>query len=252
MTTANQEPSLQTALQDPHPCRVCMGKLSWFLGWRLLIWNRKAPPTSLQSASRQGKFLTYSSCLGDELSGFIIKLLGDRSIPETSLLSEEQAHITYGSFSLQDLKAATALPSAPARALSWPSGRCSVGSLWSSHLMHFLLLVQSGMKRSLGWSSLASLFLFAGSKVSAHLALGPIPPGCFLCCPTISQVPAHWKWPQKLLLLSNNKRESEGIRLGTRWRAASLKFTSKSTQDKSKLSQLLPPPLWRAWWWCFS
>lgn len=83
MNTANQKPSLQIALQDPHPCRVCMGKLSWFLGWGLLIWSRMAPPTSLQSASRQRKLLSYSSCLGDKLSGFIIKLLGDRSIAES-------------------------------------------------------------------------------------------------------------------------------------------------------------------------
>ena len=230
-----------------------MGKLSWFLGWILLIWSRKASPTPLHSASRQGKLLSYSSCLGDKLSGFIIKLLGDRSIAEMSLFSEEQAHITCcGRSSLHELKAATGLPSVPARALSCPDRRGSIGSLWFSHLLHFSLFLQSGMKRSLGWCSHASPFLSAGSKVSAHLALGPIPPGCFHCCPTISQVPAHWKWPQNILLLSNSNHELEGICLGTRQRGANLKFASQSIQGKCKSSQLLPPPLCRTWWWCFS
>lgn len=68
------------------------------------------------------------------------------------------------------------------------------------------------------------------------------------CLPsTFSQI----KWPQKLLLLSDNKNESKRICLGTAQRGASLKFATKSIQDKHKLSQLPPPPSCGAWWWRF-
>lgn len=124
-------------------------------------------------------------------------------LQRVSLLSEEQAYKTWGgSSSLQDLRAATGLPSAPA--LSWPGGRSpfaygtvtkpllytemfafpvfwesfsgenppstpDMGSLWTSHPLFFSLLLHCGLR-----CSLEELHNFC--LLGAHSASGPTHP----------------------------------------------------------------------------
>lgn len=153
-------------------------------------------------------------------------------LQRVSLLSEEQAYKTWGgSSSLQDLRAATGRPSAPA--LSWPGGRSpfaygtvtkpllytemfafpvfwesfsgenppstpDMGSLWTSHPLFFSFLLHCGLRCSLGF--IISVCWVLTQLQDQHIQS--------VCCPTTSQT-SSVEMTTKTFSVSNNKSEPE-------------------------------------------